>query len=337
MPLLTFKKGGIYCAQADVYIDPWSKVDRAIITHAHSDHARWGHQHYLCTSNCEAPLKHRLGNISVQSMPFREEVVMNGVRISFHPAGHIIGSAQVRVEYQGEVWVVSGDYKLVDDGFATPFESVKCHHFVTESTFGLPVYTWADQQQIFDEINTWWAANRANGKVSIIAAYSLGKAQRLIQNVDHSIGPVFTHGAVENMNAALRAAHHDIQPTIQVTKELDKKSYKGGLVIAPGSALGSSWVNKFKPFSLAYASGWMALRGTRRRRAADRGFALSDHADWDGLNTAIAATGAENIYVTHGYSTLFSNWLKEQGLNAAPVETQYVGESIDVAEEEVAI
>jgi len=336
MPLLTFKKGGIYCAQAEVYIDPWSKVQKALITHAHSDHARPGHKHYLSCAASEAPLRHRLGKISLETYEYGKVIMINGVKFSFHPAGHIIGSAQVRVEYKGEIWVVSGDYKLVDDGISTPFEPVKCHHFVTESTFGLPVYKWKPQMEVFKEINSWWRENQKQGKVSILAAYSLGKAQRVIQNIDHSIGELFTHGAVENMNTALRNAGIPIKPTTFAGAEIDKKRYKGGLVIAPSGALGGTWANKFRPFSLAMASGWMALRGPRRRWAADRGFTLSDHADWNDLNKAVAETGADHIYVTHGYSTIYSDWLKEQGLDAKPVETQYVGESLDVKEAEPA-
>ncbi|MEM6725337.1 MAG: ligase-associated DNA damage response exonuclease [Bacteroidota bacterium] len=322
--LLTFTNRGIYCQQADIFIDPWKPVPRALVTHGHSDHARWGNKHYLCTHTAKHVIQYRLGQqISIDSVEFGETVMINGVKFSFHPAGHIIGSAQIRVEYKGEVWVVSGDYKVEPDNISEPFELVKCHAFITESTFGLPVYRWKPQQLIFDEIHDWWQQNQQAGKVSIITAYSLGKAQRIIQNLDHSIGPVFTHGAVENTNEVIRNQGISLKSTRKVGAHLKKADYKGGLVICPGSALGTSWQKKFQPFSVAVASGWMTLRGARRRRAVDRGFVLSDHADWDGLNTTIAATGAEKVFVTHGYTAIYSKWLREQGYDAKVVETEY--------------
>ncbi len=330
-PLLEFTDRGIYCAGADVYIDPWRPVDRALITHGHSDHSRWGHKHYLCTREAEPVIRHRLRDIRTETVAYGEEKTINGYRFSFHPAGHIPGSAQIRVEHKGEIWVVSGDYKLEDDGLSTPFEPLACHSFITECTFGLPVYTWKPQEKVFAEINDWWRTNAAAGRVSILTGYALGKAQRLIQGLDAQIGPIFTHGAVENTNQVLRRQGIALQDTVRVGQELDKAAYRGGIVIAPPSALGSSWVKKFAPYSTAMASGWMSLRGTRRRRAADRGFVLSDHADWEGLNKAVADTGAERIFVTHGYTDIFRRWLLEQGYDAHIVSTEYQGET---AEEE---
>ncbi len=328
MALLTFTAKGIYCSQADVYIDPWRPVKKALITHAHADHARWGMQAYLAHQDSVPVMRLRLGqDIQVQGVAYGEMTHINGVDISFHPAGHIIGSAQIRLSYQGETWVVSGDYKVEDDGLAPAFEPVCCQHFITESTFGLPVYRWRPQQEIFQEINTWWATNAAAGKASFLTAYSLGKAQRLLQGVDHRIGPIFTHGAVENTNQVLRQHGIDLAPTTQV-RSIDpgkhtKKDFRQALIIAPPSAAGSVWARKFAPMSLGVASGWMSLRGARRRRAADRGFVLSDHADWDGLNQAIKATGASHIYVTHGYTDIFARWLQTQGYNAQVVQTDY--------------
>ncbi len=334
MPLLTFTPKGIYCPQADAYIDPWQPVKRALITHAHADHSRWGMDHYLAHRDSIPIMKLRLGmHISVQGVAYGEVLRMNGVEISFHPAGHIIGSAQIRLSYQGETWVVSGDYKVRPDGIAPAFEPVPCQHFITESTFGLPVYRWKPEAEILAEVNEWWAANAAEGKASVIGAYSLGKAQRILQQVNHDIGPVFTHGAVENTNEAFRAHGIDLKPSQRVRRQGEgkqsKKDYRQALIIAPPSATGSSWVRNFQPFSLGIASGWMGLRGARRRRAADRGFVLSDHADWDGLNWAIQETGAEHIYVTHGYTEIFAKWLRDNGYQAEVVETRFTGELDD--------
>jgi len=329
-PLLSFTKNGIYCSRAKVYIDPWKPVDKAIITHAHADHSRWGMNHYLAHHHSIPVMKHRLGeDISVEGKEYGEEFSINGVSFSLHPAGHIIGSAQVRVEYKGEVWVASGDYKLENDHTCAPFEPVKCHAFITESTFGLPVFKWKPQSEVMQEVNNWWARCNAENRTPIIFSYSLGKAQRIINHVNHDLGPILTHGAVELTNEVLRYAGLEVKPTVRVTPETDLKEYKNALVIAPPGAMNSKWMSKFKPVSTGMASGWMNLRGARRRQNYDRGFVLSDHADWSGLNTAVKATGAEKIFVTHGYTDIYTKWLNEQGYDAQIVTTEFTGESLD--------
>jgi putative mRNA 3-end processing factor len=335
-PLLRFTDSGIYCEKGNFYIDPWKPVDRAVITHAHSDHARWGSRHYLAHSLSRRILQHRLGaDISLEVLDYGQAIYIQGVSVSLHPAGHIPGSAQVRVSHQGDTWVVSGDYKIEDDGFIAPFEAIRCNAFVTESTFGLPVYQWASQQIVFDQLNAWWKKNSAAGITSLVFAYALGKAQRLINGLDTSIGPIYTHGAVGNVNEALADDGFNIQPTTTVTPDTPKEAWQGGLVVAPPSAQGTPWMRKFKPYETAMASGWMMLRGTRRRRNTDRGFTLSDHADWNGLLAAIDATGAESVYVTHGYTDTFARYLREvKGLDAQPVRTSFVGESLTETEEE---
>ncbi len=332
MKLLEFTERGIYCPQAEVYIDPWRPVARALITHGHSDHARWGHQHYLCTESAAPVMRYRLGEVKMETIAYGEVRTINGVRFSFHPAGHVLGSAQIRAEYKGEIVVVSGDYKIEDDGLAEPFEPLQCHAFITECTFGLPVYRWKPQQEVFDNINDWWRQNQADGKVSVLSAYALGKAQRILTNLHPSIGKIYTHGAIENTNEIIRQQGVTLPETIRVTQDISKKDFIGNLVLATPSALGGPWMKKFKPASVGIASGWMALRGARRRRAADRGFVLSDHADWEGLNTAIKATGAEEIFVTHGYTGIFRKWLLEQGYHAHEVSTEYEGEANELEE-----
>ena len=333
MQLLQFTDKGIYCPRAGVYLDPWKPVEKAIITHGHSDHAYAGHQHYLCTTEAMPVIRHRLYlGENIQSLPYGEVITINGVNFSFHPAGHIPGSAQVRVEYQGEVWVFSGDYKLQDDSISTPFEPVRCHVFITESTFGLPIYKWKGQSQIFEDINEWWRKNSAEGKTSVITGYTLGKSQRILRNVDPSIGKVFTHGAVDAVNRVMREQGIPLPAAPRVSDATPKADLKGALIISPPSAVGSSWVRRFLPYSLGVASGWMKLRGTRRRRGADRGFALSDHADWEGLNTAIRESGAGKVFVTHGYSEIFAHWLNSQGISAMEVRTRYEGELGEMAE-----
>jgi len=308
MSLLQFTKEGMYCPQADVYIDPWRKVKKALITHGHSDHARPGHQDYLCTHMAKPVIQHRLGKINCSSVSFGEKVFINGVQFSFHPAGHIIGSAQIRIEYKGEI------------------------HFITESTFGLPIYQWESNATIAQQINSWWASNKENGLVSVILGYSLGKAQRILHNLDTSIGPIYTHGAVENINKILRQQGIPLPKTTLIHNDIPKKAFQGSIIVAPPSALASSWSNKFKPYSVATASGWMMLRGAKRRRNVDKGFVLSDHADWNGLLSTIKETEAENIYVTHGYVDIFSKYLKENGWNAGIVSTEFQGELSEIGE-----
>jgi putative mRNA 3-end processing factor len=322
-PLLEFTDKGIYCAKGKFYIDPWKPVDDAVITHAHADHAYWGHRHYLAHHLSKEVLLYRLGEINLQTVEYGETLVKNGVEISLFPAGHVIGSAQVRVEYRGEVWVVSGDYKIEDDGISTAFEPVKCSHFISECTFGMPVYTWKPQVQIFNDINNWWRHNVEKGVATVLVGYSLGKAQRILQNLDMSIGKVYTHGIIENTNEALRRNGIILNPTERITLETPPEDIRKGLVIAPPSSVGTPWMRKFQPYSFGYCSGWMAIRGAKRRRAADRGFVLSDHADWTGLINAIDATGCEKVYLTHGYTASFSRYLTEIGFDAHEVNTLY--------------
>lgn len=328
-PVLTFTDRGIYCAAGDFYIDPWRPVDRALITHGHADHARSGHQRYLATNAALPVMRHRLGEITAQGVPYGDVVTIGDAQVSFHPAGHVPGSAQIRVEVAGEIWVASGDYKTEADGLSEPFEPQSCHHFITESTFGLPVFRWQPQAQIAREINDWWAACAAAGKTAFLGAYALGKAQRLLTMLNADIGPILTHGAVEATNKVLRAQGIDLPDTVHATAEIDPKAYPGALVLAPPSALGSAWARKFGTQENAFASGWMQLRGVRRRRAGDRGFVISDHADWQGLLDTIKETGAENIYVTHGYTDIFTRYLMENGWNARVVPTEFEGETLD--------
>ena len=329
-PVLTFSSSGIYCSAGDFYIDPWRPVRRALITHGHADHAFFGHKYYLSTDVASPVLKHRLGQITLETVQYGETLQVGSARVSFHPAGHVPGSAQIKVEVGGEAWVVSGDYKLEDDGLSTAFDPVPCHSFVTECTFGIPVFRWQEQSKVFWEINNWWANNASNGIISVLGAYGLGKAQRLLRGLDLEIGKVLTHGAIEGTNRVMREQGIVLPETQQITPETDRKGQAGALILAPPSVLGSKWLTRFGDTSGAFASGWMGIRGIRRRRSVDRGFVISDHADWDGLNTAVSATGAENIYVTHGYTEVFSKWLKSLGYHSEVVNTRFNVEAVDV-------
>lgn len=324
--LIEFTEKGLFCRQGNFYVDPWRPVEKAVITHGHSDHARPGSQSYLCHHFTKPILELRLGEHNYQSVEWNENVYINGVKVSLHPAGHIIGSSQVRIEYQGEVWVVSGDYKLEDDGISGIFEPVKCHTFISESTFGLPIYHWKPQRQIFEEMIKWIAHNKENGKTSVIIAYSLGKAQRVLHGLKETTQDIFVHGAIWNMHQALLNAGWKLPPVLRLTPETPKELFKGSVVIAPPGADGSPWMKRFSPYAIGVCSGWMQVRGNARRRNVDAGFAMSDHADWKGLLQAVKATGAQKVYVTHGFQAAFSRYLQENGIESGEVKTEFGGE-----------
>jgi putative mRNA 3-end processing factor len=335
--LITLTSSGLYCKQGDFHIDPWRPVKKAVVTHAHADHAYRGNTRYLVAKPGERLARLRLDEgAKIATQDYGKTTTVNGVKISFHPAGHILGSAQVRVEYKGEVWVASGDYKLTPDATCAPFESIKCHHFITEATFGLPIYRWPPTAQIFDEINAWWRRNAEKGKASVLFAYALGKAQRVMSGIDRTTGPIFTHGSVERLTQAYREEGVDLPETTYAGSVTNKKEFAGSLIIAPPSAQASTWLRRFGTQSTGFASGWMMVRGARRQRAVDRGFVLSDHADWPELLTAIRSTEAETVYVTHGFSEEVVRYLNETGMNAVPLKTRFVGDDAagDMIDEE---
>lgn len=333
--LLQLTDAGLYCPQGRFFIDPWLPVERAVVTHAHADHLRPGSRQYLVSAPGLGLARARLSSqAAVAGLPYGEGLLVNGVTVSLHPAGHVLGSAQVRVEHQGQVWVVSGDYKLAADPTCAPFEPVRCHAFITESTFGLPIYRWPASQELHDEINAWWRRNQEAGQASLLLGYALGKAQRLLAGLDPSIGPIYIHGAVARLDREYRAAGAPLPPASLVSEAPKRADWSRALIIAPPSAHGTPWARKFGPLAAGLASGWMTIRGTRRRKAVGRGFALSDHADWPGLLSAIRETGASRVWVTHGYSDVLARHLREKGLDAAALRTRFVGEEGDEAKEE---
>jgi len=318
VPLLELRENGLYCPSGDFYIDPWAPVERAVITHAHGDHVCAGSRSYLTSRPGEPLLRARLGaEASIQSAGYGESLTFGGVSLSLHPAGHILGSAQVRLEENGEVWGVSGDYKLARDPTCAPFEPLRCHTFVTESTFGLPIFRWPAPGEVIDAIHAWWRANQESGQPSLLFVHPLGKAQRLLAALDPAIGPIHAHEAVERMNRLYREQGIALAPT-------GPADAPRALILAPPSLHGSPWARRFSNASTALASGWMRIRGTRRRRSLDRGFVLSDHADWPALLAAIDETRAETVWVTHGYIAPLVRWLQEHGRRALAAETHLV-------------
>jgi putative mRNA 3-end processing factor len=325
----------LYCERGGFYIDPWRPVDRAIVTHGHSDHARWGMKSYLTAQDGAEVVRLRVGReASIDGVRYGERVSINGVIVSLHPAGHILGSAQVRIEHAGEVWVISGDYKTAPDSTCVPFEPIRCHVFVSETTFGLPVYRWRPEAELFQSINAWWAENRAAGRTSVILCYALGKSQRVLSGLDASIGPILFHGAMEQLTEVYRRHGIALPLARRVTTELARETQGAAMVLAPPSAQGTPWLRKLGEKSVAMASGWMQIRGMRRRRAVDQGFVISDHADWPGLVGTIEATGAEEVWLTHGYADVMARYLAERGWRTNAISTYFEGEAADSLDSE---
>jgi putative mRNA 3-end processing factor len=319
---------GLFCEPGGFYIDPWQPVARAVITHAHGDHARPGSAAYLCSSDCAPLLRRRLPDAVIEVQPWGQSISIGDVRVSFHPAGHILGSAQVRLERNGEVWVASGDYKRAPDPTCRPFEPVACHTFITEATFGLPIYTWDATATVVSDIAEWWQANREQGRASVLFCYALGKAQRILSELrDVAIEPIRLHGAMVALTDAYREASIRLAATERIGDEMRGRALAGSLVLAPLSARGTPWMRRLPNPSSAFASGLMRVRGVRRQRAFDRGFVLSDHADWPALLETIAATGASRVLVTHGWSDAFARFLAERGLETGTLRTAFEGET----------
>lgn len=295
-----------------------------MLTHAHSDHARSGSEQYFATQSSGAILRKRLGAaIQLTELSYGEILHFGRVQVSLHSAGHILGSAQVRIEHDGEVWVVSGDYKRQSDPSCAPFEVIPCHTLITEATFGLPIYQWQPTEEIAWDILQWWKTQRDKGRNAILTCYALGKAQRILAELAKlSDEAVYVHGAMEALVEIYRAAGVAMLPTLKPTE----KKISGALVLAPPSALQTPWAKRFGNASVGFASGWMQLRGARRQRGYDRGFVISDHADWPALLQTIQDSQAQRVLVTHGYTEELARYLSEQGWQAQALKTLYEGE-----------
>lgn len=325
--ILRLTEDGLYCPSGDFHIDPWRPVRRAVITHGHSDHARQGHERYLTTVLSTPIIKSRLGSdIQVQGLAYGERLKCDSATISFHPSGHILGSAQVRIEVKGRVAVVTGDFKREPDPTCQEFEVVPCDLLVTETTFGLPVYRWPDETLVAEQINHWWRSNAQNGVPSLLFGYALGKAQRLLAMLDDQNGPIYIHGALEQPTAIYREAGVTLPPTRLIREAPDGYRWKDAIILAVPGAGQTPWVRRFGKAATAMASGWMHVRGHRRRRSVDRGFVVSDHADWPGLNETVRQTGAREVWTTHGYTDVYARYLQEQGLSSLALKTPFQGE-----------
>lgn len=332
--LIKFTKKGIYCPQGKFYLDPWYPVDYAVISHGHADHARWGMKHYLCHNDSKAILQHRIGpDINIESIAYNEPIKINGVTVSFYPAGHVIGSAQIRLEYKGFVVVFTGDYKTQPDFISQPFESIKCNAFITESTFGLPIYNWKTEKELQVELHNWVQTNKNNNRTSVFFGYSLGKAQRLMSLLD-GCDDIYVHRAIHNLNEAISGSGIELPKTTLLTADFDKKKLQNKIIIMPPGLLGSRLLKRVPNAATAICSGWMQIRGNRRWQSVDAGFAVSDHADWSGLLSAVKSSDAQQVYVTHGSQATFSKYLNEIGIKANELITEYGDDKMIEAEKE---
>lgn len=322
IPLKVTDKG-LFCTKGDFFIDAWSPVSTCVVTHAHGDHAYKGHGLYIGTPETIKIIQYRLGKeIVSQPLEYHQKIRLGNCWISLHPAGHILGSSQVRIEDSKSVTVISGDYKRARDATCSPFEVIECDIFVTESTFALPIYQWAESEMIATQIFDWWQENIESKRTSVLFCYALGKAQRvmnlLIKEKERSVhlhGAVYSISKIYEENGVPMIAFKPVSVTSK-----DTNSYES-LIIAPPSAFGTPWMKRFPSSRTALASGWMEVRGARRRRAVDRGFVLSDHADWKDLNKTILETKAKIVLTTHGNSATLAQYLREEkGLDARELE-----------------
>ncbi len=317
---------GLYCPMGDFHIDPWRPVPTAVITHAHSDHARAVAKRYLSSASSKPFIQHRLGReISIEGIPYGQRVRLGETDVSFHPAGHIGGSSQIRIEHRGTVWVVSGDYKRTPDPSCEPFEVVPCDVFISEATFALPIYNWESGEETARKIFDWWQGDQE--RPSLLFCYALGKSQRVLAELTKLTDrPVYLHGAVQSLTEIYRAQGVKMVPTRPVSEMEKGYDFKGDLIIAPPSGHRSPWMKRFKDPQTAFASGWMQIRGNRRRKGYERGFVLSDHADWNELNQTIRETGCKTVFLTHGRTDVLAKFLREQGQEVRLFKTEFHGE-----------
>jgi len=312
IPLKVLEQG-LFCTAGEFFIDAWKPVPVCIVTHAHGDHAYQGHGLYIATKETLLIIHKRFGyEVPSKSVEYGEKFKMGKAWVSLHPAGHILGSSQIRIETANELTVVSGDYKRSFDATCQPFEVIKCDIFVTESTFALPIYQWPTEETILQQINEWWEENAANDHPSVLFCYSLGKAQRIMSLLaNQKDKTIYLHGAVLSCSELYQQLGIEMVSFKPVSENAKGSTFSKDLILAPPSAIGTPWLKRFPSCRLAFASGWMEVRGVRRRKALDRGFILSDHADWNALIQTIEETEAKIILTTHGNAALLAQFLRE--------------------------
>lgn len=316
--MVTLTSRGLYCEAGGFYVDPLKRVDVALITHAHSDHARRGSKKYYCAAPSARLLAHRLGvDASIVGIPYRKKMQFGEVSVSFHSAGHILGSAQIRIEQGSKVWVVSGDYKRQYDLTCEPFEVIPCDTFITEATFGHPKYQWDERSNTAQEILDWWDENRAAGRNSLLFAYALGKAQRVLAELATLTDlRALVYGETAALTDCYRAEGVKMIPTERL-ESFKGETIHGELIVAPHSISSTPWIRKLANPATAFASGWMRTGAFGFGSRYDRGFVLSDHADWPALLKTINETRAKRVYILHNADGPLTRHLRKLGINAS--------------------
>ena len=322
--LIVLTDKGLYCGPGDFYIDAWKPVHRVVVTHGHSDHAHPDMGEYYCSPQTAPILRWRLGEQNIHTLDFGKSVTMGEVQVSLHPAGHILGSSQVRVQHGDETWVFTGDFKREPDPTCEPFELVPCDTLICEATFAYPVYAWPSTDEEIQKILSWLEHCRTGGKAAILYAYSLGKSQRVLAGLAGRLEqPVLLHGAIARGVAVYQQAGIKLAASLRVADVPSDTDFSGRLIMAPPSAQDSAWCRRFGQFEQAFASGWMLLRGNRRRRNVQRGFVISDHADWQELIDTIEQSGAQRVIATHGNTDILIPYLQQRGIRAERLRTTF--------------
>lgn len=317
MALLRMTTAGLYCEAGGFHIDPTSPVAQAVITHGHADHLTRGCRRYLTAEDGREIVANRLPpHAVITTVRYGETVTLNGVRVSLHPAGHVLGSAQVRVEHQGEVWVVTGDYRVTADPTCAAFEPVRCQTLVTESTFAHPYFQWPAVERVMSEIHDWWRQNQAAGKASFLYAYAFGKAQRVLAGLNADAGMIAVHPQVRDINRCYQNTGVQFPPHQEFDRANLEQNWSRTLLLMPPAARWQQPCPFHGHYATAFVSGWMLLADGPRQRHVSTGFALSDHADHAEIWSTIRATGAERVGVMHGYIDLLVAELQEQGYDA---------------------
>jgi putative mRNA 3-end processing factor len=319
---------GLCCKLGGFHIDPVRPVERAVITHGHSDHARPGHGAVLATQETLDMMRLRYGDNfarSTQATAYGETITLGDVTIKFHPAGHVLGSAQIAVSCKGVRIVASGDYKDTPDPTCAPFETVRCDVFITEATFGLPVFRHGEAG---NEIRKLLASVALfPERAHLVGAYSLGKAQRVVAllRLAGYDAPIYLHGAMEGTTRYYQSRGVTLGE-LRLVRDMKKADLAGTITLAPPSATSDIWTRRFPDPVTAFASGWMRVRARARQRGVELPLVISDHADWDGLTATIDASGAGEIWVTHGQEDALVHWCKQKGLTARPLDLVGYGE-----------
>ena len=310
--LISQKSQGLYCESANIWIDPYKSVEKAIITHAHSDHFTNGCREYICSIETGLLLKKRFGNnINLKTVEYDKKFLINGINFSLHPSGHILGSSQIKIMTDSETWLITSDFKRQKDKTCKSYERLKTDFLICESTFGLPIFNWESTNKIIDKITKW--VNQSEDSTSILFCYSLGKAQRLLSELNRqNFKNIYVHKSINNINTIYKNLGIELEEAKIFDNNLEINNLKDCLLLLPPSLNNQNFLKKFKRFQTGFASGWMSIRALKKRSGFDKGFTISDHADWNGLIKTIKESEAKRVFLNHGDGESLANFLRDK-------------------------